>query len=149
MAAGMNRPGPRDRQRPQPPQPLQPPQAPRDVAAPAAARSRPWFLAIFAVALLVRLAVVAQLQRSVFAEVLVGDGHFYDHWARQLAGGDWVGREPNFLTPGYAYFLAALYALFGAHWLTVRVVHAVLGALTAVLVADAGTRLFNRRAGLL
>jgi Flp pilus assembly protein TadD len=108
---------------------------------------RRWLWSLFALALLVRLAVLLQLSDSWITRVVVGDGRFYDGWARRIAGGDVVGSDAFFLAPFYAYFLGAVYALFGPDWLLVRCLHVLAGALTVVLLADATARLFDRRTG--
>ena len=51
-------------------------------------------LVIFASALAIRLIHVWQISRAPFFDMLMGDARGYDVWARQLAGGDWIGRDP-------------------------------------------------------
>jgi 4-amino-4-deoxy-L-arabinose transferase-like glycosyltransferase len=51
--------------------------------------------------------------------------------------------------PGYYYFLAAVYALFGHSYLAVRVVQAVLGTLTCLLVYLLAREIFGPPAGFL
>lgn len=73
---------------------------------------------------------------------LRGDARNYDAMVRRLLAGQgygYLGREPDaHVTPGFPLFLAAIYALAGPEPSplgTVRVVHAVLGALTAAALA--------------
>src|SRR5437899_24001 len=67
---------------------------------------RPWFaLAIFAVALLVRLIHVWQIRRSPYYSTLLGDSRGYDDWARQIAAGDWLGHDVFYQAPLYPYVL--------------------------------------------
>ena len=115
---------------------------------PAPALGARWLIGLFAVALLMRLAVVLALRHTVFAATVVGDGRYYDQWARQLSGGDWIGSAPNFLSPLFAYFLAVVYRIAGPEWMIVRLIQALFGAATCVLLADAGARLFDRRTGI-
>jgi 4-amino-4-deoxy-L-arabinose transferase-like glycosyltransferase len=77
------------------------------------------------------------------------DPRVYHEWALRIAGGDWLGDEPFFMAPLYAYFLGSLYWLFGPDFLTPRIVHAVLGALTCVLVWRLARELFDHRVALL
>ena len=87
---------------------------------------RPWFaLAIFGVALLVRLVHVWQLRASPFFSLLMGDSRGYDEWARRIAGGDWLGHEVFYQAPLYPYLLGLIYAVGGRHLLLVRLVQAV------------------------
>ncbi|MDP2054652.1 MAG: hypothetical protein Q8L75_13525, partial [Acidobacteriota bacterium] len=71
----------------------------------------PWV--IFTVALAVRLLHLLQIQPSPFFDVLLGDAHGYDEWARRLAAGDWVGTEVFYQAPLYPYFVGGVYAVFG------------------------------------
>lgn len=106
-------------------------------------------LFIFAVALVVRLVHVWQLRSSPFFDVLLGDAHGYDQWARRIAGGDWIGSEVFYQAPLYPYFLGAIYALFGRDLLILRVIQAVIGSASCVLLGMAAARFFSRRVGLI
>ncbi len=104
--------------------------------------------AIFAAALLVRLAHVWQLGDSPFADLLLGDSAGYDRWARRLAAGDWLGSEVFYQAPLYPYLLGVVYTVLGADVTVVRVCQAVLGSASAVLLAAAGGRFFSPRVGI-
>jgi tetratricopeptide (TPR) repeat protein len=108
-----------------------------------------WAVAIFAVAIAMRLVHVFQLRSSPFFDVLLGDSHGYDEWARRIAGGEWIGREVFYQAPLYPYFLGVIYAVAGRDLLLVRIVQAIVGAGACTLVGLAAARLFGRRAGLL
>ncbi len=103
----------------------------------------------FAVALLIRLGYLFQIEGSVLARVTINDGFVYDRWAREIVAGDALGREVFFQAPLYPYFLAALYAVFERDLFLVRLVQALLGATACVLLALAGLRFFERRSGLI
>jgi tetratricopeptide (TPR) repeat protein len=125
------------------------------VPAPAPARAdaaRPSFvrsaILIAAVALTVRLLHVWQIHRAPFFTVLMGDAHGYDEWARQIAAGDWIGRDVFYQAPLYPYFLGALYTVAGRSLVAVRVVQAIIGAGSCVLLGLAARRLFSPRVGL-
>jgi tetratricopeptide (TPR) repeat protein len=105
-------------------------------------------LAVFAIALVVRLIHVWQLRGSPFFSVLMGDSHGYDDWARQIAGGDWFGHDVFYQAPLYPYLLGVIYAVAGRHLLLVRVIQAIIGSASCALLALAAARLFSRRAGL-
>jgi tetratricopeptide (TPR) repeat protein len=100
-------------------------------------------------ALALRLIYLAQLSETPLFQVLIGDGRQYDSWARQIASGEWLGRDVFYQTPLYPYFLAVLFKVFGHHLLAVRVVQAALGAASCVLLGLAGRAFFNERTGLI
>src|SRR5689334_21608780 len=119
----------------------------------ASSRNAPWFrgavLVVFAAALGVRLLHVWQIRRAPFFDVLLGDARGYDAWARRLAAGDWIGRDVFYQAPLYPYFLGVIYAVAGRSLLLVRVVQAIIGAGSCVLLAIAGRRFFSARVGVL
>ena len=105
-------------------------------------------LLIFAVAFAIRLIHIWQIRPSPFFDVLMGDANGYDLWARRLAAGDWIGSEVFYQAPLYPYFLGVVYAVFGPDLLTVRVIQAVIGSASCVLLGLAGARLFSKPVGL-
>jgi tetratricopeptide (TPR) repeat protein len=105
-------------------------------------------LLIFAVALAVRLIHVWQLRPSPFFDVLMGDAHGYDLWAQRLAGGDWIGTDVFYQAPLYPYFLGVVYAIFGRDLLVVRIIQAVIGSASCVLLGLAAARFFTPRVGM-
>src|SRR6476660_2755273 len=117
-----------------------------------AARPAPWFpsalVGVFAAALLVRLLHVWQIRRAPFFDVLIGDARGYDAWARRLAAGDWIGRDVFYQAPLYPYFLGVIYAVAGRSLLLVRLIQAVVGACSCVLLGVATRRFISPRAGL-
>ncbi len=109
---------------------------------------RAWTAAIFGTALAVRLVHLWQMRGTPYFSVLMGDARGYDQWAQRLAAGDWIGSDVFYQAPLYPYFLGVIYAVAGHDLLAARVVQAILGSLSAVLVAVAGARLFSVRAGV-
>jgi len=108
---------------------------------------RAWYaLAIFGVALAVRLVHVWQIRRSPFFALLMGDSRGYDEWARRIAAGDWLGTEVFYQAPLYPYLLGVIYRVAGRHLLLVRIVQAIIGSASCALLATAAARLFSRRA---
>jgi 4-amino-4-deoxy-L-arabinose transferase-like glycosyltransferase len=99
---------------------------------------------VFVIALLVRLVYIWQIRDAVFFDLKMGDAETYDQWARQIAAGDWIGKEVFQQAPLYPYFLGLIYAIFGTDALVLRLCQAVIGALSCVLLADATRRLFKR-----
>src|SRR4030095_11555935 len=102
---------------------------------------------IFAIAFGIRLVHVLQIRSTPFFSILMGDSRGYDEWAQRIAGGEWWGREVFYQAPLYPYFLGALYAIAGRDLLLVRLVQALIGSASCVLVALAASRLVSRRAG--
>jgi tetratricopeptide (TPR) repeat protein len=113
--------------------------------------ARPKWLApagIFLLAFALRALHVWQIRRSPFFDVLLGDAHGYDEWARRIASGDWIGRDVFYQAPLYPYFLGSIYTLIGHHLLSVRLIQAAIGSVSCLLLALAGERLFSPRVGL-
>ncbi len=106
-------------------------------------------LLIFAIALAVRLIHVWQMRSSPFFDVLMGDANGYDQWAQRLAAGDWIGSDVFYQAPLYPYFLGAIYALFGRDLLVVRIIQAIIGSASCVLLGMAAARFFSNRAGVI
>jgi tetratricopeptide (TPR) repeat protein len=104
-------------------------------------------VAIFFIALAVRLVHMWSMQRSAFFDALLGDARSYDAWGHRIAAGDVIGRDVFYQAPLYAYFLGAIYAC-GGNLFAVRVCQAIVGAGACALLARAGERLFGRGAGL-
>ncbi len=99
-------------------------------------------------ALALRLFHLWQIRSAPFFSVLMGDSHGYDAWARQIAAGDWIGKEVFYQAPLYPYFLGLIYTIAGPSLMAVRLCQAVLGASACVLLGLAARRLFSARAGL-
>jgi tetratricopeptide (TPR) repeat protein len=106
------------------------------------------FLVVFTAALIVRLIHLWQIRKAPFFDVVMGDSRSYDEWAQRLARGDWVGRDVFYQAPLYPYFLGVIYTIAGRSLMAVRVVQAVLGSASCVLVGAAARRLFSPAAGL-
>ncbi len=98
------------------------------------------------VALAVR--IVFLLAYGINAPVIEwGDDHVYNEIAVNLVEG---GSYDNaWYPPGYGLLLAAIYATVGESVIVVRLVNALLGALTCALVHRIGTELYGPRTGVL
>lgn len=104
---------------------------------------------VFCVAFGVRLAYVLQARQSPAFECPLMDAAYHDRWARQIAGGDWLGDEVFFRAPLYPYFLGTLYTIVGPNYLAVRAVQAVIGATTCLLVYVTGLWSFGLWVGVI
>jgi Flp pilus assembly protein TadD len=116
------------------------------------ASPRRWAVALAGLwfaALALRLIYLAELHGTPFFSVLIVDGQRYDAWAQQIAAGNWLGSEVFYQTPLYPYLMACLYKLAGHQVFLVKIVQAVLGASSCVLLAIAGRRFMNWRVGLI
>jgi len=125
------------------PDPQHPPLPERPVGLPAR-----WGLAIFGTALLIRGLYLFEMRNSVLFAVLMGDGVSYDAWAQRIIAGGWYGKEVFYQAPMYPYFLALVYGLFGPGLWPVRLVQAMIGSGSCVLLAAGATRFFDRRVGI-
>jgi len=100
---------------------------------------------IFAVALFVRLAFIGYCGPNRTPPPY--DDHAFNQIASTLVR---EHRYENVAFPvGYPLFLAAVYQVFGPSWLIGRLVNALLGAATCVLLTQLGRKVFTERQGLL
>jgi Flp pilus assembly protein TadD len=104
---------------------------------------------LFWTALAFRLLYLLDIRHNPFFYDPILDLHAYDSWAQQLAAGHWLGDHVFYQSPLYPYFLAVIYFLFGHKLLLVYLLQALLGSLDCLLICAIGTRLFDRRVGLL
>jgi 4-amino-4-deoxy-L-arabinose transferase-like glycosyltransferase len=112
---------------------------------------------VAAVVLLLLLAAGLRIGYVLYSSDYIprGDAHSYDMLARSLAGGHgWPGKQFGwaYRPPGYPFFLAGLYDLIGIprgdDVTTVRIVQAILGTVTVLLVGLLARELWGRAAML-
>lgn len=106
-------------------------------------------LAVVGLAVVVRLAVLLQLQASPLFRAPKIDSLEYYAWARDVAVGHLAWTSIPIHGPGYPFFLGAVLAVAGDDLFRARVVQALLGGLSCLLVTRLGTRLLGRRGGFL
>jgi Flp pilus assembly protein TadD len=111
------------------------------------ARNLKIFLAIVAVALVVRIIYLVDVADSPYAGHPLLDSYWYDAKARAVLDGDVLSRGGSFRVPLYTYFLAGLYAVSGGSYSGPLVAQILIGALTCGLVFVMGRRLFGTVAG--
>jgi 4-amino-4-deoxy-L-arabinose transferase-like glycosyltransferase len=104
--------------------------------------------ALFAVALVIRIAHLWAFSDSPFARLPILDAAFYDQWAREIAAGDWIGKGLWLGQPLYAWFTGLLYAAAGARVIVPLAAQCVLGAATVTLIWALAARLLPRRTAL-
>jgi tetratricopeptide (TPR) repeat protein len=119
----------------------------REVDSSGLTRRATW-LTVFGAALLLRLVYLWEWHDTLLFTTPIGDARAYLDWARQIAGGDWLGREVFYQAPLYPYLLAGVLRLTGSETWGPRLVQAVLGALACVWLGRAGERFFDRASGV-
>jgi tetratricopeptide (TPR) repeat protein len=97
-------------------------------------------LGVFAIALGARLIHIWALKGSPFFSHLLVDSVDFDARAMALAQGGWAEEGAFYQAPLYPLFLSFLYRIFGHGLTAVRIVQALLGSGTAVLVYLIGRR---------
>jgi tetratricopeptide (TPR) repeat protein len=110
---------------------------------------RAYFIFLVVLAAALRVAYVLTSRGSPFFDHLDLDTKFYDAWARQISGGDWIGHEVFFMGPLYPYFLALVYKAFGPSILAAKLVQSLVGSLTAGFTFLLGREVFGRRVGII
>ncbi len=85
-------------------------------------------------ALLLRIHYAHIVRDDLFSKILIIDAKFYDQWALEITGGDWLGKTIFHQDPLYAYFLALCYKIFGHDYTSVRFVQAVLDTGTVAFI---------------
>jgi tetratricopeptide (TPR) repeat protein len=106
-------------------------------------------VAILGVALALRLAHWAAVRRAPFIGAPVMDSWEYDRWAREIAGGDWLGhgRGVFFQAPLYPYLLAILYKAFGPRLDAAYLAQIGLAVAGCYALYRAGRAMAGERAG--
>ncbi|MHB8810317.1 MAG: tetratricopeptide repeat protein [Desulfobulbaceae bacterium] len=116
-----------------------------------ASRLLPGALLVLLCALALRLLVLFQFREAnpLFYHPVIDAWH-YDNLAREfLRLGRWPEPGAFFQPPAYPFFLAMFYAVFGESYTWVRLLQAVLGSLSCVLVYVLGCQVHCRRTGLI
>ncbi|HAH33120.1 MAG TPA: hypothetical protein DCL44_12480 [Elusimicrobia bacterium] len=99
--------------------------------------------ALFLFALTLRLAYVLFLP----TDKLSPDAYVWMDTAWSVAQG--LGFGGSWRPPGYAFFLAGIFFVFGKSVIAARIIQALLGALTCLLVYRTGKKLFTENTGRL
>jgi len=114
-------------------------------------------LLILVVGLLLRGAYLFEIRGNPDFAYPSIDASYHDYWARGIVTGGWAvpgGREdpqiyryPFYRPPGYAYFLAVIYFIFGPGYLIPRVIQMLLGMGSVLLAFFLGKRWSGRTVG--
>ncbi len=105
---------------------------------------------VLGVALALRLAHWAAVRQAPFVGQLAMDSWEYDRWAREIAGGDWLGhaRGVFFQAPLYPYLLALLYVVAGPSLDAAYLVQIGLAVAGCYALYRAGRAMAGERVGL-
>jgi tetratricopeptide (TPR) repeat protein len=104
---------------------------------------------VCALALALRLVYVWQVGDSSLVAPEDLDPGLYYNWAKEIAAGSWLGKDPFVQSPLYAYLLGVLMMVIGSGVTRILVTQAFVGCGTVLLTYLAGRRLFDHRRGLL
>lgn len=105
-----------------------------------------WAIAVFLLAFAYRGAYLYEATHHGGFDKVYMDEEYHLDWAESLVSGNWeppydqLHNAPFFRAPLYPYFLAGLVRVFGPNLTALRVVQAIVGALSCVLVYVLGTR---------
>jgi len=105
-------------------------------------------LCVFLVAFALRLIYLFDYRSAPFFDNPVGDSSAYHERALEILDGDLLGQDVDFLSGAlYPYFLAAVYRVCGVNLLVVRLLQALIGSLTCVLIYMLARTLTEGRRG--
>ena len=108
----------------------------------------PKLAALAVLALGLRLVYLFQAADSPFFDTPIVDARSYTEYARELATGTWAGRPmPFWQAPFYPYFLAVLFSFFGENYYLPRLLQALAGTVTCLLVFKLGREVFSPTVG--
>ncbi len=99
---------------------------------------------IAALALLVRIWHLLELQGTPWFRVLQMDPLYHARWASDLLESGWVYSDPFFRAPLYPYLLAAVQEFTGEILWSARLVQIVLGVATVLLTHRIALRILSR-----
>lgn len=106
------------------------------------------FALVAGLALVVRALYLVQVREAPLFSLLIMDGASYEAWARRIAEGDWLGAEVFYQAPLYPYLLAVVKLVAGDGLWPIRILQALLGAMSCGLLMLAGRAFFSRRVGI-
>jgi tetratricopeptide (TPR) repeat protein len=111
-------------------------------------KDRIWMLVVFVLAFSLRIIYLLQIKSNPHFFSPTMDPLYHDVWAQNIASGNWIGGRVFFRAPFYAYFLAAVYKIFGHNYVIPRVFQHLVGSFSCVLVYLLAKKLFNRKVAI-
>jgi thioredoxin-like negative regulator of GroEL len=106
-------------------------------------------IVLFAFAFAFRMIYILQSSDNPLFGVPLIDAKVYVEWADRMVEGVWRWDHVGNYLPVYPAFLALQQIVFGSGPLVNKVIQALMGSLSAVLMAQAAARAWNRQVGLL
>lgn len=107
-------------------------------------------LALFVIALGVRLIYLHQFSEFPTFRHLNIDQEYYNLWGKKILTEGLLGKDVYEMTPLYAWFLAFIYKFISTDLYVVRIIQALFGSLTIVYIYRLAVLLFdNRRVGII
>ena len=104
--------------------------------------------AILAVASLLRLIYIVEIQGTFFMTYLTDDSKIYNDWAvRMVTTGVWHSDAPFFMAPVYPYILAVIYLIFGKSLFVVQFIQTLFSTAAIVFIYLAGRNFHSKSAG--
>jgi tetratricopeptide (TPR) repeat protein len=103
---------------------------------------------LFLLAFVVRFIYLNQITSSPDFDTPQRDAMWHYTWAKEIAGGDWIGKGAFFRAPLYPYFLGTLYAIFPESFYFPKLIQIIIGSLSCVLLFFLAKKLFNRTIGI-
>ena len=104
-------------------------------------------IALFVLALAVRLIYLLQIRNSPMFDTLTMCAEYHDQWAQMILQGEDLHEGVFFRAPLYAYFLASVYKILGHGYNWSRLIQFLIGSLSCILIYILGKRVFNDRTG--
>ncbi|MGD8283772.1 MAG: hypothetical protein PVG08_06680 [Desulfobacterales bacterium] len=106
-------------------------------------------LALFLFAFVFRLVYIIQSADNPLFGVPVVDAYVYNQWAQKMVDGVWLWDHVDNYLPIYPAFLAIQQIVFGPHPIVNKILQSMMGALSAVLMAQIAARAWNRQVGMI
>jgi len=106
-------------------------------------------LFILAVAFLLRLLYILEIQDTFFLSYLTDDSKIYNDWAIKMAqDGKWTMNSPFFMAPAYPFFLRIIYGIFGKTLFLVQLLQVIANIATIVFTYLAVRNFSNKKAAI-
>jgi tetratricopeptide (TPR) repeat protein len=106
-------------------------------------------LFLFLFALIFRMIYVVQSTDNPLFGVPLVDAYSYVQWAEKMVDGIWLWDHVGNYLPIYPAFLAVQKIIFGSDPFVNKILQSVMGALSAVLMAQAAARTWGRQVGII
>ncbi len=107
------------------------------------------YIFLFFFAFILRLIFLYQFQSVIIFDYPVVDMAYHHNWALAIANGEQFYAGPFFRAPLYPLFLGFVYWLFGESAWIIRIIQAIIGSISCVLLYEVGRELFNRKTAIL